>query len=59
MEQSDDIVGFAALDSAVGEVRALYVAPKVVRCGIGTRLLEAVEPERRVWPSPGWVSARH
>ncbi len=33
MEQSDEIVGFAALDTVAGEVRALYVAPEAVRCG--------------------------
>jgi putative acetyltransferase len=47
MEEASDIVGFAALDGAAADIRALYVAPEVVGCGVGTRLLDALESEAR------------
>ena len=53
MEAGDDIVGFAALDSATADIRALYVAPEVVGRGVGTRLLDALESEARRSAFPG------
>ena len=35
MEESDDIAGFGALDSAAADIRALYVAPEAVGRGVG------------------------
>ncbi len=45
MEEGEDIVGFAALDSRAADIRALYVSPGVVGRGVGTRLLVALESE--------------
>lgn len=47
MEEGDDIVAFAALDSTAADIRALYVAPEVVGRGVGTRILDALEFEAR------------
>ncbi len=45
MEEGEDIVGFATLDSCAANIRALYVSPAVVGCAVGTKLLEALESE--------------
>jgi GNAT superfamily N-acetyltransferase len=47
IEHHDDIVAFIALDGAVDQIRPLYAAPEVVRCGVGTVLLESVESTAR------------
>ncbi len=47
MEEGDDIVAFAALDSPTAEIRALYVVPEVVGRGVGARMLDALEGEAR------------
>lgn len=43
--QNDEIVGFSAFSPQTQELRAVYVASKVARQGIGTKLLERVEKE--------------
>lgn len=47
MEESDDIAGFGALDSAAADIRALYVAPEAVGRGVGATILDALESEAR------------
>jgi putative acetyltransferase len=42
-EEDSRIVGFAKLDTATGEVEAVYVAPDRARRGVGRRLLSALE----------------
>lgn len=42
-EKSGGIVGFGVVAPPEREIRACYVAPAVVRQGVGTRLLEALE----------------
>jgi GNAT superfamily N-acetyltransferase len=40
-----EIDGFVAFEPATAEIRALYVAPRRFRTGIGTRLLEAAHAQ--------------
>lgn len=37
------VVGFAVLNQDAGEVEAVYVSPRVARCGTGLSLLRALE----------------
>ncbi len=45
VEEGADVVAFGALDAAAADIRALYVAPEFVGCGIGSMVLEALESE--------------
>jgi len=47
-EEGGRVVGFAALDAAVGEVTAVYVDPVAWRHGVGRGLLDAVETIARL-----------
>jgi putative acetyltransferase len=42
-EQDGELLGFGVLDLGESLVNATYVSPKVVRRGVGRRLLEAME----------------
>lgn len=43
VEDDKSIVGFGQLNSETEEVEAVYVSPKSVRCGLGTRVLQTLE----------------
>ena len=46
-EDGEEIIGFATLNPAGGEVEAVYVHPKAVRRGVGRKLLSTLEARAR------------
>lgn len=46
-EEDGDIIGFATLNAASGEVEAVYVHPAATRRGVGLKLLSTLEARAR------------
>lgn len=46
-EEDGQILGFGVLDLSHSLINATYVSPKAVRCGVGRRLVEALEEVAR------------
>lgn len=46
-EEGGAVVGFGTLDQESGEVEAIYVSPRVVRRGVGMKILTTLEERAR------------